>query len=94
MSAKARTSTISAPEALVQEIADRPATIRAYERAQEINTEPAMSEEAKNPLRPDCGDHQKLTAYAAHGLTVSPVEPFRARSNANGRAWMCVRCQD
>ncbi len=33
-----------------EEIKARPATIRAYERAKEINTEPTMSEEAKKVL--------------------------------------------
>ena len=33
-----------------EEIKERPATIRAYERAAEINTEPTMSEEAKKVL--------------------------------------------
>ena len=33
-----------------EEIRARPATVRAYERAKEINTEPTMSEEAKKVL--------------------------------------------
>ena len=33
-----------------EEIGARPATVRAYERAKEINTEPTMSEEAKKVL--------------------------------------------
>jgi GST-like protein len=33
-----------------EEIAARPATVRAYERAKEINTQPTMSEEAKKVL--------------------------------------------
>ena len=33
-----------------KEIEARPAVIRAYERAKEINTEPTVSEEAKNVL--------------------------------------------
>ena len=41
------------------EIAARPATVRAYERAKEINTEPTMSEEAKKVLFGQTAAHVK-----------------------------------
>ena len=47
-----------------EEIKARPATVRAYERANEINTEPTMTEEAKKgSLRADGGGREELTGY-------------------------------
>ena len=47
-----------------EEIKARPATVRAYERANEINTEPTMSEEAKKgSLRADGDGREELTGY-------------------------------
>ena len=49
-----------------EEIKARPATVRAYERANEINTEPTMTEEAKKgSLRADAAVVKSLQATAS-----------------------------